>query len=175
MKRILLALLLTVTSSALYAGEGEVQVNGDQRPYSVKFIDEMTAHHKGGVMMAELAVEKAFHSELREIAKSMANMQRMEIAELQNLRTSLFPRVGAFESKDPGMNMEKLASLEGNEFDLAFLDAMILHHPGAIYLGIEAKARSSKRDIRELGAKIEKMQKQELRELRTWRDDWSRE
>lgn len=46
------------------------------------FVELMTAHHVGGIEMAEFAAESAENPEVRKMATAMADSQRHEIAEL---------------------------------------------------------------------------------------------
>ena len=47
------------------------------------FVELMTAHHLGGIHMAEFAAEEAATSEVRAMAASIAESQSHEIAELE--------------------------------------------------------------------------------------------
>jgi uncharacterized protein (DUF305 family) len=49
------------------------------------FVDLMSAHHQGGIHMAEFAATEADNDEVRAMAQSMATSQADEIAELQGL------------------------------------------------------------------------------------------
>jgi uncharacterized protein (DUF305 family) len=49
------------------------------------FVTLMTAHHEGGIEMAEYAVEHAGLGKVRSMAQSMINGQRGDIAEMQSL------------------------------------------------------------------------------------------
>jgi uncharacterized protein (DUF305 family) len=49
------------------------------------FVTLMTAHHEGGIEMAEYAVEHAGLEKVRSMARSMINGQRGDIAEMQSL------------------------------------------------------------------------------------------
>ncbi len=49
------------------------------------FVDLMTAHHLGGIEMAEFAAENAVNDEVRLMAASMASAQRGEIFEMTQL------------------------------------------------------------------------------------------
>jgi uncharacterized protein (DUF305 family) len=49
------------------------------------FVDLMTAHHQGGIHMADFAATEADNEEVRAMADSMATSQVEEIAELQGL------------------------------------------------------------------------------------------
>ena len=48
------------------------------------FVELMTAHHRGGIHMAEFAAEEASVQEVRAMAASMAESQAHEIAELED-------------------------------------------------------------------------------------------
>ena len=143
------------------------------KPYDRTFIDEMSEHHKEGVMMAEIAVRKAHHPELKKMAQMMMKDQMDEIKLMQEWRRDWYPHAADFRSHSVGMRMEKLESLSGEEFDIAFLDSMIMHHPGAIYLGQEAQSRGFHRKLINLAKKISSAQIKELNQLRMWRYVWS--
>lgn len=160
---------LAVTSLDSIENNASIQT---QKPYDLTFIDEMTEHHRMGVEMAEMAVEKAHHSELRELAKKMVKAQLEEIKIMQHWRKNWYPHADEFESHAVGMRMEELERLSGNAFDVAFLDSMIMHHPGAIYLGHESQKRGKHSKLRNLGRKIASDQIKELDTMRHWRHHW---
>ena len=59
------------------------------------------------------------------------------------------------------------------EYDLRFIDAMRLHHRGAIAMAKEAEAKSQRPEIKNLARNIIQVQNREENELlRTWRQDW---
>lgn len=143
------------------------------KPYDRTFIDEMTEHHKEGVMMAEMAVRKAHHPELKTLAEKMVMAQAEEIKMMEDWRKNWYPSAAEFESHSVGMRMERLEALSGEEFDIAFLDSMIMHHPGAIYLGHEAQSRGYHRALISLAKKISASQIKELNQMRNWRYHWT--
>ncbi|UYL07435.1 DUF305 domain-containing protein [Bdellovibrio sp. SKB1291214] len=145
------------------------------RPYSVQFIDEMSAHHEGGVEMAEMAISKAYHSKLKEMAKMMKQAQQEELAKMADWRVRWYSSSPSYTYMGAEMDMSKLEKLSGPEFDIAFLDTMIMHHPGAIFLGREAAGRSEKSEIRAFGKKISNAQQKELNEMRKMRDNWTKQ
>lgn len=171
--------VLTVSASTSVtnfsgSGGGGGEETTTVRPYDVRFIDELSQHHKDGIMMAEMAVEKAFHPELREMAKMMVAAQMAELETLQGWRAKWYPNAKAWEYKGMEMDMSRLESTSGNEFDLAFLDSMIMHHPGAIFLGVEGSRRGKHRELRKLAAKVARDQIREVDMMRDWRDMWSK-
>ena len=69
------------------------------------------------------------------------------------------------------MNMD-LGPADEN-FDLRFIDAMILHHQGAIQMAEEAQQKTSRSEIQQLAANIIESQSREENELlRAWRQAW---
>lgn len=169
----LLSALALSTQAPFAFAQPEQEVTA-ARPYTVRFIDEMTSHHKHGAMMSQLAEGRAFHPELKRMARMMLMDQQKEIQELQSIRERSYPRVEKPADRGAGMNLNKLRVQRGVAFDLAFIDSMIAHHPAAIYLGQEAAQRSGHPEIRQMGRNISSKQKKELEQLRVWRDAWAR-
>ncbi len=171
----LLSIGLTNFSVNALAGQESVSSaeSRDRRPFDVKFIDEMTTHHLDGIEMAKIAIEKSFHKELREMAKKMMTDQQRDIQKMSEWRERFYPGIRSFDKKGVGMNMGKLRSKSGVEFDLAFLDSMITHHPGAIYLGLEVTQRGQVRDIRDFGQNTANKQLNELDKMRSQREAWA--
>ncbi|MFS8859743.1 DUF305 domain-containing protein [Synechococcus sp. B60.1] len=57
-------------------------------------------------------------------------------------------------------------------FDLRFLDAMILHHEGAVSMAAEALQKSRRREILQLARAIVAAQSQEIKQMQGWRLSW---
>jgi uncharacterized protein (DUF305 family) len=51
-----------------------------------RFVDLMTAHHRGGIEMSEEAADRAENAEVRRLAASFARNQQSEIAEMEGLQ-----------------------------------------------------------------------------------------
>lgn len=58
------------------------------------------------------------------------------------------------------------------EYDLRYIDAMVLHHQGAIDMAQEAKAKSKRAEIQQLADAIIAAQNQEIQQLQEWRKAW---
>lgn len=65
----------------------------------------------------------------------------------------------------PGMQMPQ-------EFDLVFIDMMILHHQGAIAMAEVALTEGEHQEIRDLATAIIESQQGEIDQLNAWRDAW---
>lgn len=64
-----------------------------------------------------------------------------------------------------------LGPADGN-YDLRFIDAMILHHQGAIDMAQEAQEKSQRPEIKQLAEEIITAQKQEIAQMQQWRTAW---
>ncbi|MEH1925185.1 DUF305 domain-containing protein [Nostoc sp.] len=57
-------------------------------------------------------------------------------------------------------------------FDLRFIDAMIPHHQGAVEMANVAQVKSKRPEIKKLADNIIKSQKQEITQMKQWRQAW---
>lgn len=68
--------------------------------------------------------------------------------------------------------MAELDGRQGDEFDRAFLEQMIVHHQGAIQMA-EAALQNTKRDeIKQLSREIISAQNTEIKMMREWQASW---
>jgi len=77
--------------------------------------------------------------------------------------TAATNHVGHGSSMDHSMAMN-LGAADAN-YDLRFIDAMKLHHQGAVAMAKEAQQKSQRPEIRQLADKIIKTQSQEIEQL----------
>lgn len=149
------------------------------------FIDGMVVHHQGAVDMAKLARERAAHSEIKVMAESVIGSQEEEIATMKGWRAEWFVREDApsmtmpmtrpdMRGMSPGMmTPEEMEALKAAvPFDLAFLDAMIPHHEGAVEMARHAIDKADHAEIRELATRIARDQTSEIAQMREWRKAW---
>ena len=158
------------------------------------FIDMMIPHHVAAVAMAEVALVRAEHEELRELAAEVIAAQGTEIAQLQAWRDQWYPgapvlpmaemeaMMAGMTGDAPGMEMmgmtmdpaAELAALcaAPEPFDLAFIDAMIPHHQTAIAMAEAALDRSTHPELAALHAAIIETQQREIEQMLKWRAAW---
>lgn len=67
---------------------GQAQQNGD---FDLRFLDMTAMHHEMGVKMSELAGQKAESAQLKAKATEMAQAQQRDIADVEQLRSTLYP------------------------------------------------------------------------------------
>lgn len=157
------------------------------------FIDMMVPHHEGAVAMAEIALERAERPEIKEMAEQILAAQTPEIEQLRAWREEWYgssdtpsmevmPMLHDTPGMDmPGMNegqtMDMAAEVEllrtaPDPFDLAFIDAMIIHHQSAIDAARLAEAQATRPEIKELAANIIEGQQREIDQMNEWREAW---
>ena len=74
-----------------------------------------------------------------------------------------------------GMDLTKLQSLNGTEFDKEFVNQMIPHHEGAIEMGKDLANRTQRTELKELAGAIITDQQAEIEDMKEWSDEWKNE
>ena len=65
-----------------------------------------------------------------------------------------------------------VVSAEGQPYDAAFIDSMIVHHEGAIVMANQALEQAERPEIRELATAIIDAQEAEIAQMKEWRTAW---
>lgn len=148
-------------------------------PYDVQFLDTMSQHHRDGIKMMDMALDKAQSQQIKDKAQMMRDDQQKEIPELKSMRDQIESNAPeAVNRQLPGMmskekmekEMQKLESLSGSTFDHTFLDNVIKHHQGAIDMS-KAELKSGKsQDVKDKAQEIIDKQTKEAAELKQMRD-----
>jgi len=81
---------------------------------------------------------------------------------------------GSGMNHESGMNHSMAMDLgpADAEYDLRFIDAMTLHHQGAVDMAKEAQKKSQRSEIKQLAGDITKAQNKEINQLTQWRKAW---
>jgi len=169
---------------ALFAGRANAA------PFDQQFIDSMTPHHQGALMMAQMAVTKAQYPEVKRLARSIIRDQKKEIAQMKAWRKAWYPKaampmdqgaMGDMKMSDDKMMIEavemmglpmkgemdmgKLKKAKGREFDRMFLQMMIPHHAGAVMMADEALKVTGRLQLRKLSRAIISSQAREIGQM----------
>ena len=82
--------------------------------------------------------------------------------------------VGAETRQVHQMNRKRLMSLgpSDDEFDLRFIDAVVLHHEGAIAMAKQVIQLSQRNDLKQLAQTIITTQQSEIDQAKQWRQSW---
>lgn len=152
--------------------------------YDKVFVTGMIAHHQGAVSMANVALTKAKHPELKDIANSIISAQLEEIRQLQTWRSQWGYASGGetnmagMDHSNNGMEQQmttmtnELNSKSGDEFDAAFIDTMIAHHQSAIAMARPGIKNASRQEVKDMAAAIVDAQTKEISQLQQWREEW---
>jgi hypothetical protein len=141
-------------------------------PYDAKFIDSMFVHHQGAITMAQEALEKAQHTELKQFAQNVIMVQAGEITQLQVWRNNWYPDLAISTGTGTDMGDMMVSQDDSVSYDLRWIDAMISHHQAAITMAKEALTKAEHADIKNLSQAVIDMQSAEITQLEAWRDQW---
>ena len=155
--------------------------------YDLRFIDAMTPHHEGAVVMAKEALQKSKRPEIKKLAQEIIKAQNKEIAELKQWRTAWYPKAPSTPTswnaqmnhmmemspeQSKAMRMDMDLGAADSEFDLRFINAMIPHHEAAVTMAQDALNKSKRPEIKKLAQNIITSQQQEIAQMKKWRQAW---
>jgi uncharacterized protein (DUF305 family) len=141
----------------------------------VAFAQNMIAHHRQAVEMADLAASRAGDAEIKKLATQIKAAQEPEIQTLTGWLTAwgkpIEPAGGHGSGHEmPGMmsesEMAKLKSAKGTKFDRLFAELMIAHHNGAVEMAREEQSKGGNTEAKALAATIERTQGEEVTQLK---------
>lgn len=146
--------------------------------FEIKFLENMIDHHHMAVMMAEVCVQKAhrselIHTELRDLCADIAESQSAEMRLMQRWLRDWYG-ISYQPQMKPGDErmVEKLAALDGAEFEIEFMRMMIKHHEKAIKEAEQCVRRAYHAQLRGLCENIIEAQTAEIELMRTWLCQW---
>ncbi|MBE9206436.1 DUF305 domain-containing protein [Nostoc sp. LEGE 06077] len=159
------------------------------------FIEMMIPHHQGAVEMADLALQKAQHPELKKLATAIKADQTKEIDQMKAWYKQWYGAEVPATSKNamamhhdrsqnmPGMSMHSgMMSMEMNleplknasDFDKEFIRQMIPHHESAVMMAKMVANNATHPEIRNLAEAIIKSQTAEIQQMQQWYQAWSK-
>ena len=140
------------------------------------FAVQMAVHHESAVQMARLAEQRAQRPEIRQLAQNIERTQTAEIAQLRAAATRLGtdpdgPPGGLGAGMAAGMGSETdLAELPDDQFDRAFLEAMIPHHQMGVHMAQMVQRAGSDEQISAMAAEMVRVQTDEISLMQGWLD-----
>jgi uncharacterized protein (DUF305 family) len=155
-----------------------------------EFLNGMVPHHRSAVAMAQVALDKATHQELKDMARNIIDDQTREVDEmtrwlhdwygveppsgmmmpspmLQGIMPMMHDRM-----PDMSVGMQDLQSLRGSEFETAFLSEMSHHHSMAVIMAAPVLMGGHHADLFTLAENVVISQGQEIRQMDEWLDAW---
>lgn len=142
---------------------GEHQGHGSQ--VDAHFLDRFVKHHQDGIEMAKLAQARAQTPEIKSMAEKILKDQPKEIAQMQKWRTRHFNSVGKATDMPPEMQMARLRTASGSEFDLVFAGMMKKHHEDGIKMIEDVEGDLKNPEVKQFAEQAKKNQSKERDQL----------
>ncbi|HEY0591974.1 MAG TPA: DUF305 domain-containing protein [Thermoanaerobaculia bacterium] len=161
-------MLSAVGATLLVASAAVAQSHHDKR-----FADAMTKHHRDGIKMAQMAVDKAASEELRAMAQKMIDDQQKDIDRMQAARGEggevtmemMMSMPGMMPESEMARDMARLESASGTAFDAAFTEIMARHHEGAVTMAEHEIESGSSEPMIAIAREIVAKQTEERKQL----------
>lgn len=171
-----LSLLSGVFTQSSFCGLGTGMMGDLDR----HFIEQMIPHHEDAVLMAELALTKADHEELKKLAENIKREQSREIGEMRSWYKSWYGTdvpESVIEMGGMGQGMmgdgTDLESLENAKlFDKEFIEQMIPHHQMALMMVSMMLRGTEHEEMKKLAQDIIRTQTEEINQMNAWYSDW---
>lgn len=94
----------------------------------------------------------------------------------QSLEPSKIGEISNTEKASKGGSTDHSMSMDlgpaDNEYDLRYIDSMVLHHQGAINMAQEVLKKSQRPEMKKLAQDIITAQKKEIAQMKEWRNLW---
>jgi uncharacterized protein (DUF305 family) len=174
------SLVLLVLMAAVLAGPARLARADAPAPeratakYEVRFMENMIDHHAMAIMMAEMCLERAVHSELISMCQDIIASQSQEIAMMQTWLQDWYG-IAYEPHMSPGQqkSMERQAMrLSPEEFEIWFMRNMIRHHEQAIREAQECLERAYHPALLSLCRNIIETQRAEIEQMQAWLCEW---
>ena len=165
-----------------------------------RFIEMMIPHHQQAVEMADIALTRAQHPEIKNLAVAIKKDQNREIEKLRtwykawygkevpivamtheemmashgNLCQQMKPDTMKMpmNGKMKCMNMDLETLKNAPDFDKEFIRQMIPHHQSAVNMSQMIAKKTTKPEIRNLAKSIIKTQTTEINQMQQWYQTW---
>lgn len=170
---LVLVVLLAPGLSVAPAAAEEPAPDRSTARFEVNFLTGMINHHAMTVEMADLCLDKAVHPELEAMCESIKTSQSQQIDMMQSWLQDWYDIIHEPEMKPGDMRrMDRLASLDGEEFEIEFMESMIRHHRKAIREGEQCLRRAYHPGLLDLCENIIQTQSAEIVRLEQWLCEW---
>lgn len=150
------------------------------------FIEQMIPHHEDAITMAGIALQKAQHQEIKQLAQDINRTQSEEIQKMKAWYKNWFGKdvPDVFVSTGHGMgsgrmhmgmmgdqtDMERLEI--ATDFDKAFIEEMIPHHQMAVMMAQMIERTTNRSEMKQLAKNIIDAQTREINSMRDWYRQW---
>jgi uncharacterized protein (DUF305 family) len=162
-------------------GMGKMGMMNDQH-----FIVMMIPHHESAIAMADLALTRAQHSEIKQLAQNIKLSQSKEIEQMRAWYKTWYgtfvPKLNS-NSTGGGMhggNMGMMTNMDtdltalrnAKNFDQVFIEEMIPHHQMAVTMAKDLIPNSKHPEMKKLAQAIIQAQNKEIQQMQAWYQQW---
>lgn len=134
---------------------------------NLRFINGMIAHHKSAIYMLEQVQKESKKTELQDLAKIVIALDTQGIKNLYALKKEMYN-----DSREVKNFTKTELGFADKNFELRFLNAMIIHHEEAIASSREALGKSTNESILETAGAVDQLLSENLKQLKSWREEW---
>ena len=159
--------------------ESETEMVGSSSDFNdedVHFLQMMIPHHEQAIEMSDIALDPTIEASdaVKGLAAQIKGAQDPEITQMNNWLTDLgktemdssMDMSGKMDGMLTADQLMNLGTLQGAEFDSAWIKAMIGHHEGAIEMATVVIAKGSNSQVRILAEAIIIGQQKEIGTLK---------
>ena len=144
------------------------------------FIEQMIPHHEDAIIMANLALTRSEHQEIKSLSNDIIRTQSEEIDQMKLWYKSWFgnelPNVSSGMGNGMGMmrggmmgNETDIKTLENAKpFDKEFIEQMIPHHQMAVMMAQMLSRSTNRPEMKQLAESIISAQTKEINQMREW-------
>ena len=150
------------------------------------FIEQMIPHHEDAILMANIALEKANHQEIKQLAQDIKRTQSEEIDQMRAWYKSWYgkdvPDVFSGTGRGMGSGMMHMGMMgdatdigqleTASDFDKAFIEQMIPHHQMAVMMAQMLERTTNRSEMKQLAQNIIDAQTREINSMRGWYRPW---
>lgn len=130
------------------------------------FVAQMVPHHEIGINMIESAVLRSDDVRLRKLVFQMQSYHEHELHQLSSrLEQWKVPTAKIFPGFIDPTRLAKIDQLVGSAYDIAWLNAMIEHHGGAVAIGKMQMKLGQNPNLIDVARKVVTTQQAEIIEM----------
>ena len=168
-----------------FASQNQMPMSGQ---IDAHFIEQMIPHHEDAITMAKLALTKAQHPEIKQLAEDIIDSQGQEIDQMKSWYQDWYGKevpegsqvMGQYGMMSgSGMHMGMMGNAtdrqrleQAADFDKAFIEEMIPHHQMAVMMASMLQRGTQRPEMEQLADDIITAQTREIDQMRQWYDAW---
>jgi uncharacterized protein (DUF305 family) len=124
-----------------------------------------------GILLAMLLAACGTPTAQNSTAPTADTMAGMDHSNMPGMGSTTESTTGMEQGSMEGMDHGVIPA-EGQPYDAAFIDGMIVHHEGAIIMANQALEQAERQEIKDLANAILSAQEAEIGQMKEWRTSW---